>query len=326
MADHAQYPPQADESEPRHERLSLVVSLAICAGLASFCFLLRFIFRDFKLEIASEVALHVGIAFVVSATIIGVIEMRAHRIAARETKRFRYQVSRDVFGALMGRLVPGEVVDEINDVLHFNFVRRNAKYRIIFQRPDKGMPAGYFIIRREVSYVVQNLVPHPITFTARSTHSEDLDLAAAGWNNRNFHLKLLVNNQTVPLEEGTNLFRTKTSMVLKQDISLDPRESKAITLYGEEPSLISAGRNTYLQASPVIGIEVDILNQYPEGVGEAEVQMNHPGTEATQQYGPGRCALSRAFLPGQGFQVIWKPAEPAAEAAGSVEPSAAREG
>ena len=89
---------------------------------------------------------------------------------------------------------------------------------------------------------------------------------------------------------------------------MGPRESKEITLHGEEPSPLSAARNSYLQATPVIGIEVEIINEYREKIGDAEVQMNHPAAGEARPNGIGRYNLRRAFLPGQGFQVIWKDA------------------
>lgn len=302
-------PSESHEREHEPGRISLWISLLICFGLASFCFWMEHVLQEMKRPVWSELFLHVGVAFVVAATIIAVIEFRAHRIADQETRRFRDQVSRDVFQALLGRIVPPEVFFEINDILHTDTVRRDCRYRIIFKEPHSNMPPGYFIIRREVTYTVSNLLSRKTIFKARSSHSEDVDLVAAGWQNRHFHLTLLVANEPISLEEGKNLFVRGSLTRLEQDIPLGPRESKEITLHGEEPSLVSAARNTYLQATPVINIEVEVLNDYREKIGDSEVQMNHPAAGEARLNGIGRYELKRAFLPGQGFQVIWREAK-----------------
>ena len=258
----SQSPTSRDENESESGKLSLIFSLFICLGLASFCFWQQHELAAAGHNVWSELCLHIGVSFVVAATIIAVIELKAQRLAERETRRFRNQVSRDVFKALLGQIVPTEVVQEINNILHSEIVRRDCQYRIIFRRPNQGMSKDYFIIRREVTYKVENLLSHKTTFVARSSHSEDADLIAAHWSNRNFHLKLLVDNVELPLIQGKNIFIDGDSMRLAQEVTLGPRQIRSIAFHGEEPSRISAGRNSYLQATPVIGIAVDVVNEY----------------------------------------------------------------
>src|SRR4051812_5210267 len=116
-----------DEKEPESGGLSLIFSLFICLGLASFCFWQQHELAAAGHNVWSELCLHVGVSFVVAATIIAVIELKAQRLAERETIRFRNQVSRDVFKALLGQIVPAEVVQEINNILHSEIIRRDCK-------------------------------------------------------------------------------------------------------------------------------------------------------------------------------------------------------
>ncbi len=195
------------------------------------------------------------------------------------------------------------LADEINNVLHTDFVRSDCKYRVIFKPPDPGMPQGYFVIRRELRYIVTNLLNRKTTFVARSAHSEDIDLVAAGWENRNFHLQLMIDDKQVALVPGKNLFVEPRNFTrLEHEISLEPWESRSISLHGEEPCRVSTGRNTYLQATPVLGIEVEVWNDYKGVIGTWDIHMNHPGADEVRANGIGRFVLSRAFLPGQGFQ------------------------
>jgi hypothetical protein len=286
-------------------RLSyLLLSLFICFALASFCFWQNLELKELH-PIWGELLLHLAIAFVVAGTITGVLEFQAQRLAEREAVRFRKQVSRDVFQALFGKIVPKEVFAELNDVLHSPIVRRDCKYRITFRPPDPGMPRDYFIIRREVTYEVENLLSQPISFVARSSHSEDLDLSAAGWK-KNFHSDIFVNGKKLPLIEGENFFVEGTAMRIAHSLMLPSRGSATIAFHGEEPSRVSAGRNSYLQATPVIGMEVDVINDYKDAIEALGVQMNHPAAPEPTPNQIGRYLLERAFLPGQGFQVRWR--------------------
>jgi len=234
-------------------------------------------------------------------------ELELHHLAD-EFNRYQERIATNVFDAVLGRIVPAEVFHEINDILHSEIVRRDCKYRIIFKEPYPGMAKDHFVIRREVRYIVENRLSRETIFAVRSTHSEDVDLAAAGWTGRDLHLALLVDDQPVELKHGVNLLveAERNFSRLVHQITLGPRESRSITLHGEEPCLISAGRNTYLHATPVLGIEVEIWNDYKEMIGTSGVQMNHPAAGEAKRDGIGRYVLERAFLPGQGFQVTWK--------------------
>jgi hypothetical protein len=254
----------------------------------------------------AEACLHLAIAFVVAGTVIALIEIRAQQAAEEENERFRKQILADAHRALYGRLVPPEVFAEINSILHTDIVRSNCKYVITFLPPDKAMPDDSFIVRRQVAYTVTNLLNQQITFMARSFHSEDLEFSSETWKGKEYHLKLLVDGEEIKLEEGKNLTTGADFAKVEQAVPLGPEGSRSISLHGEEPALLTAGRISYLQATPVIGIEVTILNSYPEKIKDAEVYMNHPGRDQMRIDDLGHFVLNRAFLPGQGFQVIWK--------------------
>lgn len=287
-------------------RLSPWSSFVKCVFFAGFCLLVHYLLEDLGFHIPAEVFLHISIAFMVAGTLIVLIESKARNIAARETREFREQVSMDVFTSLFGRIVPKEVVNEIEGFLRYNIVRRDCKYLITFMKPHKDMPEDSFVIRRQVTYWVQNLLNEPLIFEVRSSHSEDIDVDSEVWKGRKFHLGLRVGEEDIPLEDGVNVKVEPPFVRIIQNVHLKPRERKEISFYGEEPAIISSSRISYLQATPVTGIDVTVVNQYSERVELSEVQMNHPGGDQMKSNGLGWFALERAFLPGQGFQVAWK--------------------
>jgi hypothetical protein len=296
----------SDRQEPTAGRGSFSRPLVICAIGFVASFWAEYTFGLWHWPVPLEFAREAAIAFLIAAILYAALEYNAERVAHEETIRFRDLVSKDVFQALMGRIVPGPVFHEINDILHSDVVRSDCEYVISFLKPYPEMPPGYFVIRRDVMYVVANLLSRITTFWVRSYHSNDLKLDATAWQERNFHLKLSVNGEEVPLQVGVNLFIEADAATFEYPIRLGPRESARVSFRGEEPALVSAGRNTYLQATPGIGLKVEVRNEYAEVIGPWEVQMNHPGRDEVERDDFGRYVMKRAILPGQGFQVLWK--------------------
>jgi hypothetical protein len=287
------------ENESEFSTAVIWTSVAICVSLVGLGFWGHFGLAD---PLLSQICLHIAIAAIVAFILILTLEFNARRFSRLEAKQFRDLVSQDVFQALFGRIVPPEVFYEIEDVLRRDTVRRNCRYRITFL-PKEGMPAGYCVIRREVMFDVQNLLNRDVEFDVKSSHSNDEDLGSEAWPHSDFHVGLKINNQAVDLK-AEHLTVDGNFTRMKYKVALAPGEVKSIWLQGEEPSRISSGRNTYLQGTPVIGIDVEVRNDVPL-IDRVDVSMNHAEFKAEQD-DFGHYFLKRAFLPGQGFQVTWK--------------------
>jgi hypothetical protein len=202
--------------------------------------------------------------------------------------------------------VASAVADEINKIVLSEVTRSQCHYLLTFKAPYKGMPRGYMVVRRDLDFIVTNITDREISFPIRSSYSGDEDLSSDWWHGSLFHRKLLINDhEEIEIREGKNLFIEDGMLVLKEVVDIQPGKSKKIFITGEEPCRIDAGRNIYIQGSPVVGIWVRIENDYHRAIDSINLQMLHPGASEATRDGFGQYVLERAFLPGQGFQVTW---------------------
>ncbi|MGH7487006.1 MAG: hypothetical protein ACREMY_15595, partial [bacterium] len=105
----------------------LWTSSAICGILMALGFWGHFEFANYVL---SEICLHIAIAAIVALIIILTLEINVRRFSRQEEKKLRDRISKDVFQALFGRIVPPEVFHEIDGVLRQDTVRSDCRYRI----------------------------------------------------------------------------------------------------------------------------------------------------------------------------------------------------
>jgi hypothetical protein len=285
-------------------------SLGICGLGFVLCLLLRFPLKTVGWDIPSEIATHAGIGFLVAGILIWTLEFNAKRLLHREVREYIDVVAEDVYKALLERLVPEEIFNEIDDILRTDVIRRDCEYIITFTKPYPGMLPGYFVIRRDLTFKVENQLNRSTTFWARSIYSGAERPDSAAWRGRRFHSRLEVNGKEVVIEEGKNLVIRNGLTVLEHPVHLPPLGSAEILLQGEEPCPVAASRNSYIQGTPVIGLKVTVRNGHEDLIRDPFVQMNHPAREQVK-YAPvlGRYVLDRAFFPGQGFEVGWQTAE-----------------
>jgi hypothetical protein len=261
-----------------------------------------------------HIAQHLSVAFwVASFSIVG-IEINAKRRAReeldrfiREFEKFKGAVSENVFEAVIGRVVPGQIVEEVKELLRSAFIKTECEYTIRFVRRYDDMPDGYCVLRRDLRFKVNNLSAHPATFPIRSSHTVDENIGETVWKGRPFHLELWVDN--VQKKPGEFL-KDKKGFDLEYFVELNSKDSASIFLLSEEPMRIEANRTFYSQNSSVDALAVSIENECRDLIGEIEVQMHHPGRGEVIHERPDRHTLRRAFFPGQGFEVSWKRISP----------------
>jgi hypothetical protein len=257
------------------------------------------------LHVLSEALLHLAIGFLVAAIVVWSIEYDAKRTTHKEILDFVNLVSKDVFQAVLERIVPDPVFTEIKNILLSDVIRSECEYRITLFKGQA--PEGYFSIRRELGFTVENRLDRNVIFPVRSTHVGDdeapISLDEAG---SHFHLQLAVDKTEIRLEPNKNLFLRNGRIVLEHAHTLAPGNSVRIFLKGEERARIDAGHNSYLQGTQVVGMAVELKNECPDLIGVVDLQMNHPAGSEMKRNEFGRYFLDRAFLPGQGFYIIWR--------------------
>lgn len=341
-------PRSRDTKSSDSGKRSLWVSGVVCGVATLLFYLVEFYFHssDHLHPHLADIAQHLTVAFAVGLVSIVGIEINARRRADQELVRlrnefaeaklhadrqlelfkeesdqyrkhaeqqlslfreefdhYREQVAKDVFNAVLGRVVDESLVREVKYLLGMPFMKSECQYIIRFLKPYGEMSKDYCILRRDLNFVVKNISEKPIEFPVHSSYTTDEDLDAVGWT-RPIHLKLSVGGKSIPVEEFL-----KDPFTLSYGVELKAQESVNIFLRAEEPMSIEASRSFYTQNTPVSGIEVVIENNYPEAIGEVSVKMHHPGwDQADSDIDRSRYSLGRAFLPGQGFEVIWKKA------------------
>jgi len=209
----------------------------------------------------------------------------------------------DILAEVLRRLVNQALVNEIKYVLGIPFSKTECEYTLRFQPPHDGMNSDWCVLQRDLAFTVTNIGQEPKIFPVRSSFTTDKNFATAGWSSRPVHLKLTVNGSDIPPAK----YLREEGFVLDYPVLLQPQESAHIFLRGEEPIRIEPNRSFYQQSTPADALDISIQNYFPEAIGSIDVQMHHPGRDfIDRNQDQGRFSLKRAFMPGQGFEVIWK--------------------
>ncbi len=230
-------------------------------------------------------------------------ESELHHLRDEFTK-FEERIT-DIFEEVLRRLVNQALVEEIKDVLRIPFSKTNCVYTLRFMSPHDEMNEGWCVLRRDLEFDVKNVGQEPMIFPVRSSFSTDKEFASAGWGTRPVHLKLTVNGADIPPAK----YLREQGFVLDYSVLLQAQESAHIFLRGEEPIRVEPNRSFYQQSTPADALDIFIENNYDESIGPVTVQMHHPGREQVEyDENRARYTLRRAFMPGQGFEVVWKKA------------------
>ena len=287
----------------------MVRAVLTCLIGAAISFMLHFLLEEKSRggrALIGEIALHAGIAFIIALILTLALEAQARRIADQEMKGFLRRVSQDVLEAVFETIVPTEIMDEFKNIFRFEVKRTDCEYMVTFKKPAPGVE-GFVVVRRELMFKVVNTLDRDVVYTIRSYHEADEEFPFGEGERFNHHLGLRVDGKTVDLVEGQNMFKGNGYARLEQPVTIKKGKDVEVYLDGEEPIALSARSSSYVLQTPVIGIRVVIINEFTDAIREPKVVMNHPQwQEMKKNYGEGRYDLARAFLPGQGFQVLWK--------------------
>lgn len=264
-------------------------------------------------EDLSEALLHVSIAFGVAIIIVLTVEISSSSRRRREINEYRDAIARQVWTALSGRLVPAEIVAEIQGILKADAIKESVTYVITFLRYD-GLPADTIVMQRKLTYTIRNLTGRRISHPVRSfIHSGASDIQCQSKGVKFTvprHIDLQVNRKAVPLNEPSKTLRRNALGQLRDlwyDIELGRENDRLeVFLCGEEQVPIR-GANEFVQTVPVTGLTVTIDNKIEDIVGVQEVRIFHPNWEEFRKGLDGIYRYTGAILPGQSLSVSWAP-------------------
>jgi hypothetical protein len=209
---------------------------------------------------------------------------------------YREQVAKDVFGAVLKRMIPDPLFDELVSLMRSEVVKLDCLYSITLKKPKADLPPGLMLVERKTTFTVQNLASYETEYLLRSEGP--------------VHLELKVNDKTVPLEEGKTVRRERRNgndvMILEYRIPLKAHGKVSVYLAGLETKPIEADANNYIQGTAVLGLTIIVRNEYPERIMSTDVEMIHPGRALLRLDELGLYHFERAILPGQGFQITWR--------------------
>lgn len=271
----------------------------------------------------SEGALHLGFACLVSAALIIMVENVSKRKFRSEMENSRHEIARNVWKAVFERDIPVKIVDEIIGMLSTKVVKKGCVYTITLSPPYAGMPKDKIVIRHDLSYELHNIgsdiEKHEIVAFATkepAVTGQDRDGTQITFPRQ---ITLQINEETKKTTD-----RELTDPVLlderKYAISLQPGRGSSVVISGEQAENIEACKSTYSQLTMVVGLTVNVVNQYQERVTKVGVRFNHPHWNKVKEAPRGTFPYPGGVLPGQGFTVIWQVVPPEAKGGAGTTP------
>lgn len=300
--------PEGRTTRPVPSNGSIWWACAICSTGAVLFFYLQHQLAG----IASEICLHIATAFLVALILLVALEFKAKRAAHHEMVLYREMVAKDVFGAVLERMIPAPLFAELVSLMGTDVIKEDCAYSITLKKPKGVALRGKMLIERKTTFTLRNLASHKTDFVLRSEAP--------------VHQELKINNQNIDLEEGKNLTRVtrngRDTMLLEVRIPLEANGTASVYLAGLEPKPIEADLTNYIQRTAILGLRVLLRNEYTEKLSDPEIEMIHPARDKLVPDEFGFYHFERAILPGQGFTVTWRLKKeretPSAPAKGSV--------
>jgi len=252
-----------------------------------------------------ELLVHASIGLIVAALVIALVEFRVRNLNRKEIEEYRNAVSENVWKAVSGKLVPPEVVHQIERALSFETARVDAWYTFDFTDAPtlKGMTnTNLLLVRRKQMYSLHKLDPRD---TVNHRIGSSFDNAAAfedtAGNKYPRFTNFYVNEKPVTLENTGAIGHD-------QPVGDDP-----VSVVIESEEIYPADScQYYIEGSPIVGLTVvattsgcpklkvrDVCLTLPRNSKRTELRPRRPNQVA------GEWEYAGAVLPGQGFSIEW---------------------
>jgi hypothetical protein len=265
---------------------------------------------------ARELSGHLAIAFIVAVIIIVTVESSSASKTRREVREYRDSVAKEVWQAIFGRLVPEEITKELDSILKTTTVKENCRYVLTIKPRYPGMPEGFLVIRREVTYTLRNITPGEISRPLKiSIHNQYGDMAAKDDGGKPImlprHVDIKIDGKAPAggLEACLKDDEFGRKRNLNCDIPLRVGEAKEIYLCNEEQARLS-DQNLYVQLGLLTSLQLFVKN-FHDGIVVHPAQLHHPNGRQFKAGDDGMYQHSGGILPGQSFIVRWHEKEKA---------------
>lgn len=265
----------------------------------------------------SELLIHLSIAFVVAIIIILSVEIYTSDRIKREIMEYRNAVAKEVWSAIFGKFIPGNIVTEIDDIYMSQVIKEKCRYILtLMPLPTTGNEPrnnDFLLLRRHVIYKLKNITGKTVEHEIRAYISNPYpDIQIVGQNGNTItcpcHVELKIDDENIELIKDNNLLKNENNQYrnLIHKIKL-PKESapKTISLITDEQFRLRDS-TSYIELIPVDGIEV-FVNTKCDGIAFKNVNLYHPNWKDFKPGPDGSYIYDGGILPGQGFEIIWAP-------------------
>lgn len=252
---------------------------------------------------------HISIAFVVSGILILAVDIHLRRQTKKEIRQYRDEIGSDVWKAVSKRLLPDEIGIEIDGILKQDVIKSDSRFTITFKAPYKGMDDGLIILRREMSYKLQNLTYQnrfPYTIETEIIPSVPEILLTNDDGSKltiPCHRGFMVNNDNIDLKSVLDPDNQKKLRHLVY-LAEDPQAYFEIYSATEEAKRV-CDVYTSTTLSSMKNLRIVVRNEIPHLIKVKQILLRHPKYKDFTRSPDDVWEFRGGLLPGQGFSVFW---------------------
>lgn len=241
-------------STPNYLRfISKHLGILLFAGFSTLGIVFIIVSALIKNHLAHEIVRDIGIGFMVAGLVGGIYDLNMRT-------RFDIDTMSGVLGAIMGDLVRSDVWNEIKErILNKDWIREPLSIQIsLRESPQENLPPGMMVLGVKMKYDVRNLKSS--RRLAKVSHR--LDFYRKHGKLPRFS-SIRIGAYTVPQSILDNI--SSTDGVFDHEVSLEPRDGKAVRVRVEREELVYAP-GSYNLVMSVIAKDIRVtLSDIPQG-------------------------------------------------------------
>lgn len=260
---------------------------------------------------------HISHALFVACFLILAVEIHTRRVARRDMRNHVDEVTKNVFQGVSQRLLGEHISLELREILREDFVKESAGYQLTFEGTPDG-DSEWVVVREESWYDVRNLTNEQLDFPFKTSicghHKETRNVGGVPTQFPQF-VSVTIDRTPQSLSDFQD---SKQPDVLKKNLPFQKNSLlsvKVITrlLYRTKDSVVFSS-SIAMEKS-----EVTISNQVANLLGDFEVIVLHKQAGQVNPRTTGLWEFNRALLPGQGWYVSWRKANPDGSQSGLIQ-------